>query len=62
MTSPTMTVVARSGGSTPDAIVNLAGAINRADYWAEGRGVNQLGLAGMNAKEIKAFLKTGNRS
>ena len=45
-----------------DAIVNLAGAINRADYWAEGRGVNQLGLAGMSAEEIKAFLQTGNRS
>ncbi len=44
-----------------DAIVNLCGAINRADYWKEGRGVDKLGLAGMNAGQIRAFLETGAR-
>jgi len=44
-----------------EAIINLCGAINRADYWAEGRGVDKLGLAGMSAEQIKAFLETGAR-
>jgi len=42
-----------------DAIINLCGAINRANYWTEGRGVDKLGLGGMSAEEIMAFLQTG---
>jgi len=42
-----------------DAIINLFGAINRADYWTEGRGVDELGLGGMSVEQIKAFLRTG---
>ena len=42
-----------------DAIINLCGAINRVDYWAEGRGVDKLGLGGMSAEQIEAFLQTG---
>jgi opine dehydrogenase len=42
-----------------DAVVNLCGAINRADYWAEGRGVDELGLGGMSVEQIEAFLETG---
>ncbi len=42
-----------------DAIVNLSGAINRVDYWAKGRGVNELGLGGMSIEQIQAFLKNG---
>lgn len=43
-----------------DAIVNLCGAINRADYWAGGRGVDELGLGGMSVEQIKTFLETGH--
>lgn len=43
-----------------DAIVNLCGAINRADYWAQGRGVDELGLGGMSIERLQAFLRTGN--
>ena len=42
-----------------DAIVNLCGVINRTDYWAEGRGVDELGLGGMRVEQIRAFLERG---
>ena len=42
-----------------DAIINLSGAINRIDYWAQGRGVNELGLGGMSLEQIRTFLKNG---
>jgi len=42
-----------------DAIINLSGAINRIDYWAQGRGVNELGLGGMSLEQIRTFLKSG---
>jgi len=42
-----------------DAIVNLSGAINRVDYWAQGRGVNELGIGGMSLEQIQTFLKSG---
>lgn len=42
-----------------DAVINLCGAINRTDYWAEGRGVDELGLGGMSVEQIEAFLETG---
>ena len=47
--------------STPisDAIINLSGTINRIDYWAQGRGVNELGLGGMSLEQIQTFLKSG---
>lgn len=43
-----------------DAIINLSGVINRADYWAGGRGVDELGLGGMSAERLKTFLETGD--
>jgi opine dehydrogenase len=42
-----------------DAIINLSGAINRVDYWAQGRGVNELGLGGMSIEEVQTFLERG---
>ncbi len=47
--------------STPvaDAVINLCEAINRADYRAEGRGVDELGLGGMNVEQVRAFLERG---
>jgi len=49
------------GIATPisDAIINLSGAINCVDYWAQGRGVNELGLGEMNLEQIQKFLTTG---
>lgn len=37
---------------TITALIQIASTMNVADYWAEGRTVNKLGLAGMNAKEM----------
>jgi len=42
-----------------DATINLCGAINRADYWGQGRGVDELGLGGMSIDRLKSFLETG---
>ncbi len=42
-----------------DAIVNLCEASNRADYRAEGRGVDELGLAGMRVAQVRTFLEKG---
>lgn len=42
-----------------DAIVNLSGAINHANYWAEGRGVDELGIGGMSIEEVQTFLERG---
>jgi len=42
-----------------DAIINLCGAINRTDYWTEGRGVDELGLGGMSVERLEAFLQAG---
>jgi opine dehydrogenase len=42
-----------------DAIINLSQVINRADYWGQGRGVDELGLGGMDVAQIKTFLEAG---
>ncbi len=49
------------GVPTPmaDAVVNLCGAANRTDYWKVGRGVESLGLAGMDPSRLRTFLETG---
>jgi opine dehydrogenase len=43
-----------------DAIVNLCESINRVDYWAEGRGVDELGLGRMSLEQVRTFLERGN--
>ncbi len=47
------------GVPTPvsDGIVNLCGAINRVDYWQQGRGVKELGLDGMSLAQLISFLE-----
>lgn len=40
-----------------DSIINLFSAINGTDYWAEGRGVDRLGLGGMTVERLEAFLQ-----
>jgi opine dehydrogenase len=49
------------GIATPisDAIINLSGTINCIDYWAQGRGVNELGLGEMSLEQIQTFLNNG---
>jgi opine dehydrogenase len=42
-----------------DAIVNLCGVINRTDYRAEGRGVDELGLGGKSVEQVRTFLEKG---
>lgn len=42
-----------------DSIINFFSAINRTDYWAEGRGVDELGLGGMTVERLEAFLEAG---
>ena len=42
-----------------DSIINLFSAINGTDYWAEGRGVDRLGLGGMTVERLEAFLQAG---
>lgn len=43
-----------------DSIINLFSAINGTDYWAEGRGVDRLGLGGMTVERLEAFLQAGD--
>lgn len=44
---------------THDAVIRLTSVINRTDYWKTGRSMRQLGLAGMDKKRLKAFLREG---
>ncbi|MFH1731554.1 MAG: NAD/NADP octopine/nopaline dehydrogenase family protein [Planctomycetota bacterium] len=48
------------GVPTPaiDSIIHLASAMHKVDYWAQGRTVERLGIAGMSVKEIR-FLVLG---
>jgi opine dehydrogenase len=43
------------GVATPTmrAIIEMAGALNGADYWQCGRTVERLGIAGMTVKELR---------
>jgi opine dehydrogenase len=51
------------GVPTPlsDGIVAIAGALRGTDYWAQGRTVETLGLAGLDAGGIAHYLATGER-
>ena len=42
-----------------DTIVNLSGAVNHTDYWAEGRGMDELGLGDMPLDQLQRFLEEG---
>lgn len=46
---------------THDAVIQLTSIINRTDYWKTGRGVKELGLAGLNKQGLKKFLLEGKR-
>lgn len=44
---------------TIDHIIGLASLLHRCDYWAQGRTVERLGLAGMGVKEIRHYVLEG---
>ena len=50
------------GTPTIDAIIHLASTLHCVDYWAEGRTVEKLGLAGKGLKEIRRFILEGESS
>lgn len=51
-----------SGVPTPtiDAIIRLGSLLHQVDYLAEGRTVKDMGMAGMNLKEIRRFIIDGS--
>lgn len=44
---------------TMDAVITLASTIHAVDYWATGRTVERLGLAGLGAEAIRALAEEG---
>jgi opine dehydrogenase len=46
---------------THDAVIQLTSVITRTNYWKTGRGVKELGLAGLNKQGLKKFLLDGRR-
>jgi len=46
---------------TTKSIIQLCSVINGGDYWAEGRGMEKLGLKGLSAQNLTAFLRKGRR-
>lgn len=51
------------GVPTPaiDTMVDLAQLVIGRDYWGEGASAEKLGLGGMSAEEIQAYVTTGRR-
>ena len=49
------------GVPTPviDSVVNLYNVLHEKDWWADGRGADDLGLAGLSAEQIMMYVKTG---
>ena len=44
---------------TIKALIHLAGVLHRRDYWAEGRTVDKLGLAGLSVQQIRRLVEEG---
>lgn len=51
----------QAGVETPtiDSVIHLCSILHGMDYWAEGRTVESLGLAGMSLKDIRRFILDG---
>lgn len=47
---------------TMDSIINIYSVIHERNWWKEGRTVEDLGLSGMTAKEMKDYVKTGMKA
>jgi opine dehydrogenase len=46
---------------THDAVIQLTSVVNRTNYWETGRGVKELGLAGLKKQGLKKFLIEGRK-
>ncbi|ATW23705.1 NAD/NADP-dependent octopine/nopaline dehydrogenase family protein [Candidatus Formimonas warabiya] len=46
---------------TIDAIILLGSTLHQTDYWAQGRTVERMGLAGMSLKQLRRFIIDGER-
>ncbi len=44
-----------------NGVITLFGAMNQVDYWAEGRTVETLGIAGLDISELKEYVHEGVR-
>ena len=53
-----------TGVDTPlmDSLIHLAGAILGQNCWQEGRNLEKMGLADLDAEGIKIYLQTGQRT
>ncbi len=47
---------------TTRAIIHLGSILHQCDYWAQGRTVERLGLAGLNLKQIRRLVLEGEVS
>lgn len=60
---PVVTLAEQIGVQVPTmrALVQLQSLGNGKNYWSTGATVNELGLAGMNAKAIRTYVETGRK-
>ena len=49
------------GVPTPiaEALINIASAVGQTDYWKTGRTLERLGLGGLSAAELRAYVEHG---
>lgn len=58
---PIVSLAETAGVETPTSrgVVDVACGLLKQDFWAEGRGLNQLGLEGMTVEQIKHYVENG---
>jgi opine dehydrogenase len=59
----TASIGRKMGVPTPtyDAIIEIASVVNDRDFYAEGRSLENLGLAHLTRRQLRSFFKTGRR-
>jgi opine dehydrogenase len=59
----TVSLARKAGVPTPtyDAMIHLASVVNETDYYAAGRTLENLGLAGLSLAELETYLQTGRK-
>jgi opine dehydrogenase len=59
----TVSLARKAGVPTPtyDAMIHLASVVNETDYFATGRNLENLGLAGLSLAELETYLQTGRK-
>jgi opine dehydrogenase len=60
----TLSIGRKAGVSMPtyEAMIHLASAVNQTDFYARGRSLENLGLAGLTLEELKEYFVRGRRS